>query len=75
MIVTDAYGQVYENMVVLIDPQTGDVTPLASVPTGHGRSHETGTHIHPCWAPDGRSGIYDSDQEGHCQVYQVFVEG
>jgi Tol biopolymer transport system component len=75
MIVTDSFGQGYEDMVVLIDPETGEVTPLASCPTVHGRSHEVGTHPHPSWAPDSKSVIYDSDQEGHCQVYQVFVDG
>ena len=74
MIVTDSFGGDYPDMVVLIDPQTGEVTPLASVPTVHGRSHETGTHPHPGWAPDSKSVIYDSDQEGHCQVYQAFVD-
>ncbi|NLO06170.1 MAG: hypothetical protein GX131_10125 [candidate division WS1 bacterium] len=74
MIVTDCYSGEYADMLVLIDPQTGEVQPLASVPTVHGRSHETGTHPHPCWSPDGKSVIYDSDQEGHCQLYQVFVE-
>lgn len=73
MIVTDSFGQGFADMVVLIDPETGEVEPLASVPTVHGRSHEVGTHPHPCWAPDGKSVIYDSDQEGHCQVYQAFV--
>jgi len=74
MIVTDCYGGDYADMLVLIDPETGEVEPLCSVPTVHGRSHETGTHPHPCWAPDGRSILYDSDQEGHCQLYQVFVD-
>ncbi|MGI5818165.1 MAG: carbohydrate binding domain-containing protein [Armatimonadota bacterium] len=74
MIVTDAFGQGFADMIVLIDPETGEVEPLASCPTVHGRSHEVGTHPHPSWAPDGRSVIYDSDQEGHCQVYQAFVE-
>ncbi len=73
MIVTDCYGGEYADMLVLIDPESGEITPLCSVPTVHGRSHETGTHPHPCWAPDGRSILYDSDQEGHCQLYQVFV--
>ncbi|MEA3401882.1 MAG: hypothetical protein U9R79_11640 [Armatimonadota bacterium] len=75
MIVTDCYGGEYADMLVLIDPETGEIEPLCSVPTVHGRSHEVGTHPHPCWAPDGRSILYDSDQEGHCQLYQVFVDG
>jgi len=74
MIVTDCYGGEFTDMLVLIDPATGAVTPLCSVPTVHGRSHETGTHMHPCWAPDGRSILYDSDQEGHCQLYQVVLD-
>ncbi len=74
MIVTDCYGGEFADMLVLIDPETGEVTPLCSVPTVHGRSHETGTHPHPCWAPDGRSILYDSDQEGHCQLYRVFLD-
>lgn len=74
MIATDAFGQGFADMIVLIDPETGEVEPLASCPTVHGRSHEVGTHPHPSWAPDGRSIIYDSDQEGHCQVYQVFLD-
>lgn len=74
MIVTDCYGGEFVDMLVLIDPETGAVTPLCSAPTVHGRSHETGTHMHPCWAPDGRSVLYDSDQEGHCQLYQVFLD-
>lgn len=73
MIATDCYGGEYADMVVLIDPETGEVSPLASCPTVHGRSHEVGTHPHPSWAPDGKSVIYDSDEEGHCQVYQAFV--
>ncbi|MFP4250873.1 MAG: carbohydrate binding domain-containing protein [Armatimonadota bacterium] len=74
MIATDCFGGEYSDMVVLIDPETGEVEPLASCPTVHGRSHEVGTHPHPSWAPDGKSVIYDSDQEGHVQVYQAFVE-
>ncbi len=74
MIVTDCYGGEHADMLVLIDAETGAVEPLCSVPTVHGRSHETGTHPHPCWSPDGRSVLYDSDQEGHCQLYQVFLD-
>jgi hypothetical protein len=74
MIATDCFGGEYADMVVLIDPETGEVEPLASCPTVHGRSHEVGTHPHPSWAPDSKSVIYDSDQEGHCQVYQAFVD-
>ncbi len=74
MIATDSFGGEYPDMVVLIDPETGEVEPLASCPTVHGRSHEVGTHPHPSWAPDSKSVIYDSDQEGHCQVYQAFVD-
>ncbi len=74
MIATDCFGGEYSDMVVLIDPETGEVEPLASCPSVHGRSHEVGTHPHPSWAPDGKSVIYDSDQEGHVQVYQAFVD-
>lgn len=73
MIVTACYGGEFADMLVLVDPQTGAVTPLCSVPMVHGRSHETGTHMHPCWAPDGLSVVYDSDETGHWQLYQVFV--
>lgn len=74
MIATDVYGGEYANMIVLIDPQTGEVEPIASCPTVYGRSHETGTHPHPAWAPDGRSVIYNSDETGRAQLYQVFVD-
>jgi Tol biopolymer transport system component len=74
LICTDCYGGEYRDSLVLIDVATGEVEKLCSVPTVHGRSHETGTHPHPCWAPDGKSLIYDSDETGHCQLYQVFVE-
>jgi len=74
LICTDCYGGEYRDSLVLIDVATGEVEKLCNVPTVHGRSHETGTHPHPCWAPDGKSLIYDSDETGHCQLYQVFVE-
>ncbi|MGD9498821.1 MAG: TolB family protein, partial [Armatimonadota bacterium] len=73
MIVTDGYGAEWGDALWLIDPETGATTKLCTVPTVHGRSHERGTHPHPVWSPDGRSILYDSDQTGHCQLYQVFV--
>ncbi len=73
-IATDCYGGEYSDSLVLIDVATGEVEKLCNAPTVHGRSHETGTHPHPYWSPDGKSLIYDSDETGHCQLYQVFVE-
>ncbi len=74
MIVTDCFGGEFGESLVLIDPETGECEKLVNCPGVHGHSHERGTHPHPCWSPDGKSIIYDSDQEGHCQLYQVFVE-
>ena len=74
MMVTDGFGGEWRDKLITIDPTTGEWQALCSVPTVHGRSHETGTHPHPCWAPDGKSIIYDSDETGHCQLYQVFLD-
>ena len=73
LIATDGFGGDWRDAIILISPETGEARKLCGVPTIHGRSHETGTHPHPYWAPDGESLIYDSDETGHCQLYQVFV--
>jgi len=73
MIVTDGYGADMGDALWLIDPETGATTKLCTVPNVHGRTHERGTQPHPVWSPDGHSVLYDSDETGHCQLYQAFV--
>ncbi len=74
-IVTDGYGATWGDALWLIDVATGDTRKLCNVPNVHGRTHERGTQPHPVWSHDGTRVLYDSDESGRSQVYEVQVGG
>ena len=57
----------------MINVATGEARKLVNVPSTLGHTHETGTHYHPSWSPDGKEILYDSDQSGRCQLYALDV--
>lgn len=73
-IVTDGYGGTWGDALWLIDVESGETRKLCNVPNVHGRTHERGTQPHPVWSHDGTRVIYDSDESGRSQLYEVWVE-
>ena len=60
--------------VYLIDPRTGKPSKLCRVPFMEEHKPVSGScHPHPAWSRDGRSIIFDSNQSGTSQLYQVFI--
>lgn len=74
-IVTDGYGATWGDALWLIDLETGETRKLCNVPNVHGRSHERGTQPHPVFSHDGTRVLYDSDESGRSQLYEVVVGG
>ncbi|MGM0494246.1 MAG: TolB family protein [Armatimonadota bacterium] len=73
-IVTDGYGRgEWRDALWLIDVETGEARKLCNVPNVHGRQHQRGTQPHPVWSHDGTRVLYDSDESGRSQLYEVEV--
>ena len=74
LICTDLIAGKGRGGVYLIEPRTGKPKKLCNAPTIQEYKAVTGScHQHPVWSRDGKSIIFDCNQSGTSQIYQVFL--
>ena len=74
LICTDTIGGKGKGYVYLVDPKTGKQRKLCNAPTLSKYKPVSGScHPHPVWSRDGKSIIFECNQSGTAQLYQVFI--